>query len=177
MEDSQLLKKIAKGDSKSFSVLLEKHKSKVFGTCYYLMGDKALAEDLSQETWIRVVKSAEDYQPTAPVIAWILRIARNACYNELRTRNRWSELSPEEENQVIHDQLTVEEILGNEEDESRLKEAIVKLPPQQKMALLMVVQEEKSHAEVALELKCSVGAVKVLLFRARENLKKRMEES
>ena len=111
------------------------------------------------------------------MIAWILRIARNACYNELRTRNRWSELSPEEENQVIHDQLTVEEILGNEEDESRLKEAIVKLPPQQKMALLMVVQEEKSHAEVALELKCSVGAVKVLLFRARENLKKRMEES
>jgi RNA polymerase sigma-70 factor (ECF subfamily) len=177
MDDAELLKKIAKGDSKCFSILLEKYKSKVFGTCYYLMGEKSLAEDLAQETWIRVVNSANEYQPIAPVIAWILRIARNACYNELRTRNRWSELSPEEENQVVNEQLSAEEVLSGIEDESRLKKAMIELPPQQKMALLMVVQEEKSHAEVAKELGCSTGAVKVLLFRARENLKKRMEES
>ncbi len=177
MEDSELLKKIAKGDSKSFAALFEKYKSKVYGTCYYLVSDKALAEDLSQETWIRVVKSAQDYQPIAPVISWILRIARNACYNELRSRNRWVDLDGEEEQQVPHDQLSVEEILGNFEDESRLKEAIIKLPPQQKMALMLVIQEEKSHSEVAQEMSCSVGAIKVLLFRARESLRRRLEES
>ena len=177
MEDSQLLTKIAKGDSKAFSSLLEKYKSKVFGTCYFLMGDKALAEDLSQETWIRVAKSAADYRPIAPVVAWILRIARNACFNELRTRNRWKELSPEDEKQIVDEHSSIEDMMGQSEKETKLQEAILELPPQQKMALMMVVQEEKSHAEIAKELSCSVGAVKVLLFRARENLKKRLEES
>ena len=177
MDDSQLLKQISKGDSKAFSSLLEKYKSKVFGTCYFLMGDKALAEDLSQETWIRVAKSAGDYTPVAPAIAWILRIARNACYNELRTRNRWSELSPEDEKQIVDDHGSVEDVMGQTEKETKLQDAILELPPQQKMALMMVVQEEKSHSEIAQELQCSIGAVKVLLFRARENLKKRLEES
>lgn len=177
MEDSELLKKIGKGDSKAFSSLLEKYKSKVYGTCYYLMKEKALAEDLSQETWIRVVKSANEYRPLAPVLSWILRIARNACYNELRTRNRWSELSPEEENQIVDNKETIEDLIGQIENETKMQKAILELSAQQKIALMMIIQEEKSHSEIAQELNCSVGAVKVLLFRARESLKKRLEES
>lgn len=177
MEDSELLKRISKGESKAFSILLDRYKSQVFGVCFFLMKEQALAEDLSQETWIKVVKACDDYQPVAPVSAWIKRIARNACLNELRTRNRWTELSIEDESRIMDEQLGIDELIEKVEDDAKLKTALLDLPPQQKLALMLVIEEEKSHAEIALELNCSVGAVKVLLFRARENLKKRWEES
>lgn len=176
-QEHQLLLRIAKGDSRAFSSLLAIYKSKVYGTCFYLMGDRALAEDLSQETWIRVVQNAESYRPIASVSSWILRIARNACLNELRTRHRWAELSVEDEGRLEDGAESVEEVLQRFEKEEKFQKALLELTAQQKMALLMVVQEEKSHSEVAQELQCSVGAVKVLLFRARETLKKHLEES
>lgn len=176
-QEHQLLLRIAKGDSKAFSSLLSLYKSKVFGTCFYLMGDRALAEDLSQETWIRVVQNAESYRPVASVSSWILRIARNACLNELRTRNRWTELKPEDEGQLEDATESVETLLQQFEKEEKFQKALLELTAQQKVALMLVVQEEKSHSEVAQELQCSVGAIKVLLFRARETLKKHLEES
>lgn len=177
MNDFELIKKVADGDSKAFASLLSRYKAQVYGTCYYLMGEKSLAEDLSQETWIRVVKAASDYQPTAPLLAWILRIARNACLNELRDRKRWTELTQESEEKIQDEAISVLDLMEEAEDEGKLKRAIMELSTQQKLALMMVVQEEKSHSEIAQELQCSVGAVKVLLFRARESLKKKMEES
>lgn len=177
MNDHELIQKVAKGDSGAFTNLLGRYKGQVYGTCYYILGDKSLAEDLSQETWIRVVKAASEYQPSAPLLAWILRIARNACFNELRHRKRWTELTQENAEKIPDEAISITDLLEDAENESKLKKAILELSPQQKLALMMVVQEEKSHAEIAQEIGCSVGAVKVLLFRARESLRKKMEET
>jgi RNA polymerase sigma-70 factor (ECF subfamily) len=172
LSDYELIKRIAQGDSKGFSKLLGLYQRKVFGVCYHLMNDAAVAEDLAQETWIRVVQNAGSYSPIASVPAWICRIARNLCLNELKRRQRWQELEPEDEAQVVDEQESIEDVMVHIQNNKKLESAMSQLPANQKMVLMIYLSEDKSHAEVAQEMAMSVGAVKVLLFRARENLKK-----
>ena len=63
-QDKQILIKIAKGDSKSFSILFEKYQNLVYGYSMKMLKDKQKAEDVTQEAWLRVVRNAEKYQPT-----------------------------------------------------------------------------------------------------------------
>lgn len=177
VEDQEMIKKIANGSEAAFTSLLLRYKKRVYGTCFYLMGDQALAEDMSQETWIRVVKGAPRYRPLAPVISWILRISRNLCLNELRTRNRWESFEESEAQNLPDEAANMEGLLTDLQNQNLLQTAMLKLPASQRAALMMVTQEDKSHAEIALELDCSVGAVKVLLHRARKSLQKELEGS
>jgi len=177
LQDQDLIKQIAKGSEVAFTSLLRRYKKRVYGTCFFLMGDKALAEDMSQETWIRVVKGAPDYRPLASVITWILRISRNLCLNELRTRNRWESFEESEANSLPDETANGEGLLSELQNQKLLQAAILKLPVSQRAALMMVTQEDKSHAQIAQELDCSVGAVKVLLHRARKALQKELEGS
>ncbi|MBY0385042.1 sigma-70 family RNA polymerase sigma factor [bacterium] len=173
--DHELILKIAQGDSKAFSSLLLRHQKKIFGLCYYLMNDAALAEDVAQETWIRVVQYAPKYSPIASVSAWMSRIARNLCINELKKRNRWSDLEPDDEAQIKDEHESVESMMEQIQQQQKLDFAMSLLPAQQKMALMIYLVEDKSHSEIAQEMDMSVGAVKVLLFRARQQLKKTLE--
>ena len=175
--DHELILLIAKGDSKAFSNLLQRHKKRVYGICYYLLNDSALAEDMAQDTWMKVVQYAPRYSPIASVLAWISQIARNLCLNELKRRKRWFELAPEEEAQVIDEKESVEEVMESVQKKAKVDQAMALLPANQKLALMIYLTEDKSHSEIAQEMGSSVGAVKVLLFRARETLKKCLEES
>lgn len=177
LTDHQLIQLIAKGDSKAFSNLLQRHKKRVYGLCYYLMNDAGLAEDMAQDTWIKIVQNAPRYSPIASVVSWISQIARNQCINELKRRQRWFELAPEEEAQVIDEKESVEDVMESVQKKAKVDQAMALLPANQKLALMIYLSENKSHSEIAQEMGSSVGAVKVLLFRARETLKKCLEET
>lgn len=173
-EQSQVqdLQGIARGDKASFGRLFQLHQQRVYSYLVRLLGDRALADDIAQETWLRVVQGAAEFRPLAPVRAWIFRIARNLAFNELRQRRKWSELEAQEEAQLPDLSEPLEELVKKEADMIRLREAIEKLPDQQRIILVMSLAEDLSQAEMAKELETSVGAVKLLLFRARENLRK-----
>jgi RNA polymerase sigma-70 factor (ECF subfamily) len=176
MDDYELLQKISRGDAKAFETLLKKHQRAVYGMSLRLLGSSQLAEENAQETWIRVVNAAATYQPQAAALSWILKIAKNLALNVLDKRGWEEELSPEKEDRLENEESDLELNFEQGETLQKLKNAVAKLPDRQRVALVLWMEEEKSYAELAQELKINVNAVKVLLFRAKENVQKWMQE-
>ena len=173
-EDWQILISISKGDSKCFELLLNKYQNLVYGYAMKMLKNKSKAEDVTQETWLRVVKNASQYKPTGSVKSWIMSITRNLVIDEYRASLKWVELADEQWNAIEDPQEDLEKLFSGQERTDQLKVAFEQLPENQKVILSMVLIEELSQSEVSVKLNISVGAVKAVLFRARENLKKAM---
>jgi RNA polymerase sigma factor (sigma-70 family) len=163
------MQKVARGEQESFHALYQQHKGKVFGICLKMMGKGRGAEDMAQEVWMKIIKNATQYRPIASLNAWISQVTRNACLNELRVRH--PEEFAEDLDAVADVSLDADQVYSQLTDHAVLEEAFKTLPSQQRAVLLMFVYEELSHAQIASELKISVGAVKQLLFRGKENLR------
>src|SRR6202046_4637780 len=82
--DAQLMLRVRDGDEQSFGVLLEKHRNPVIHFVYRMVQDRAVAEELSQEVFLRVYRSRETYEPTARFTTWLFRIATHLALNWIR---------------------------------------------------------------------------------------------
>jgi len=174
--DEELIQKTAHGDSKGFEALLGRYQKSVFGLCQRLLRSDMLAEEMAQETWIRVVRAAPQFEARGSAKSWILTIAKNQCLNLIEKRG-WEESLPEGgEEQIVDPSENLEILLSQKNEKQRLLQAIDQLPDRQRAALVLWMQEEKSYEELAVDLKTHVGALKVLLFRAKENLAKYLKE-
>ena len=87
--------RIRDGDMEAFRLLVETHQSRVINTVSKILGSDAEAEDLAQQVFIRVWRSASRYQPTAKFTTWLFRITRNLVFNEIRRRKHFAEPSAE----------------------------------------------------------------------------------
>lgn len=174
-DDLQILKKIAEKDTASFGLLMNKYQSLIYGFCVKMVKDRHRAEDLTQETWIKVAVNAANFRPVGSVRSWILSIARNLVIDEFRANKKWVALSDEDWGAIEDHQPSVETLFYDQQNNEVFQKAFIDLPENQKVVLTMVLVEELSQAEVAGKLGTSVGAIKALLFRARENLKKNIE--
>ena len=88
---------LAKGDEAAFRVLFARHGSLVFGYCMrILQGDRSVAEDICQNVWIKIIRSAPDYQGQGNFRAWLLTITRNASYEYFRKERRWVDQEEDE---------------------------------------------------------------------------------
>src|SRR3954469_25782356 len=87
-EDVRLMQLISGGDMAAFEQLVERHQSLVIGTVGRMLGNNAEVEDVAQQVFVRVWKSAKRYQPRAKFTTWLLKITRNLVFNELRRRKR-----------------------------------------------------------------------------------------
>ncbi len=174
--DEELMRKLGLGSSAAFDELFKRHGGRVLGYCARIVGDKALGEDIAQEVWIRVAKAAPDYRPSpgASLRSWLLTISRNLALNDLRKRKRlvdWPEEGDAKaEASLDLERESVEQILIRETDRARVAKAIDGLEDAKRTALMLWMNEEMSHEEIAKELGSSAAAVKSLLFRARRDL-------
>lgn len=174
--DEELIQRIAQGDSKAFESLLGRYQKNVFGLCRKLMRSDMLAEEIAQETWMRVVCASSQFETNGSVKSWILTIAKNLCLNALEKRG-WEEALPEGAEEQIQDPgEELEAWLSSQQEKRKLTRALDHLPDRQRAALILWMQEEKTYEELAREMKTNVGAMKVLLFRAKENLAKIFQE-
>ncbi|MCC2677679.1 MAG: polymerase family sigma subunit [Pseudobdellovibrio sp.] len=174
-DDLQLLKKIAGKDPEAFSTLMARYQGLVYGYSIKMLKDRVRAEDLVQEAWIKVVVNAGSFKPVGSVRSWILSILRNLIIDEFRANKKWVELSEEDWGAIEDPQSGIENLFSEQQKSEQLQKAFMELPENQKLVLSMILVEELSQAEVAAKIGTSVGAVKALLFRARENLKKNIE--
>jgi RNA polymerase sigma factor (sigma-70 family) len=174
--DQELIKEIAKGSEKAFREIFERHKARVYGVCFYMLANRGIAEDISQETWLSLVEKAGDYQSTGSALGWILTVARNKCLNELRSRKKWQDIDSEVFENIADPTADLDSLFENVRQEQVLQKAILELSDNQRVILIMFVQEEKSISEIAQAIGSNVGAVKVQLHRARETLKQIVED-
>jgi RNA polymerase sigma-70 factor, ECF subfamily len=180
-EDVRLMHLVAGGDTTAFEQLIERHQTLIAGTVARMLGSNSDVEDIAQQVFIRVWKSAGRYVARAKFTTWLLKITRNLVFNEMRRAKRHPHLPVQME--VEADQIplkdeataTPDATLLQAELEQAIEKAIALLPETQRMALILRRYEELSYEEIADVLDLSVPAVKSLLFRARTELRERLK--
>jgi len=181
-QDLYWMERVAKGDVEAFQALIETHQSRVVGAVAKMLGDEMDAEDIAQQVFIRVWKSAGRYQPTAKFTTWLFKITRNLVFNELRRRKRHpaTPLQTEEEEHffqpVDNGGMPPDESLLDLELNDAIQLAIDALPETQRMAIVLRRYEEMPYEEIGHVLGLSVPAVKSVLFRARAELRERLRK-
>ena len=180
-EDVRLMRQVSAGDMAAFERLVERHQTLVAGTVGRMLGSNADVEDVAQQVFVRVWKSAKRYEPRAKFTTWLLKITRNLVFNEMRRRKRHA-LTPlqseaEGEEMQLKDEhgITPDASLLEGELQRTIEAAIAELPESQRMAVVLRRYEELSYDEIASVLEQSVPAVKSLLFRARTELRERLK--
>jgi RNA polymerase sigma-70 factor (ECF subfamily) len=179
--DESLMLLIAAGDSEAFRQFVERHQHLVIGLITRMIGSND-AEDLAQQVFLNVWKSAPRWRPDAKVTTWLLTIAKRLVFNEVRRRGR-ARLIPQSEN-VDNDQNEREypdatpgpdrQVLEQELHRA-IELAMALLPEKERLALVLRQYQGMPYEEIAGVLGVSLSAVKSLLFRARESMKVRLK--
>ena len=180
-EDVRLMRLIGAGDTAALEELIERHQALVAGTIGRMLGGNSDVEDVAQQVFIRVWKSAGRYVPKAKFTTWLLKITRNLVFNELRRTKRHVHVpiqpDPQSDEIRLGDQVTQtpDASLLETELQGKIEEAIQSLPESQRMALILRRYQDLSYEEIARILELSVPAVKSILFRARTELRERLK--
>jgi RNA polymerase sigma factor (sigma-70 family) len=181
-EDVRLMRLVSAGDTAAFEALIERHQALVAGTVARMLGGNSDVEDIAQQVFIRVWKSAGRYVPRAKFTTWLLKITRNLVFNELRRSKRQAHVSlqadPHTEEIPVKDEAghAPDAVLLERELQRAIEEAILSLPESQRMALVLRRYEELSYEQIGEILSLSVPAVKSVLFRARTELRSRLSK-
>jgi len=180
MEKSEfnLIRAIGNGDQEAFKCLTERYQKPLLNFIYRYVGDRHMAEDLTQEVFLRIYQAAPKFEPRAKVSTWIFKIAVNLCINELKRNERGSKLV-----QDLHKAAdsradsTPPTTIENREMQQRIMEALNKLPESQRMAILLKLFQGMSYKEIASVMGASVSSIESLIFRARTRLKQLLQTS
>ena len=183
--DAALMLKVQEGDGAAFEALVDRYKQPVVNLAARIIGDPTEAEDVAQNVFLQAYKAAGRYKATAKFSTWLFTITRNLSLNELRRRARhpadsmdappeWDRESPSRQFEDRSAPLASEEVLRAELTE-KIEEVLAELPVNQRTALVLLKEKGLSYEEIAGILGCSVSAVKSLIHRGRETIKKRIK--
>jgi RNA polymerase sigma-70 factor (ECF subfamily) len=180
-QDVRWMRLVARGDVDAFRSLIEVHQARVVGTVARMLGDDVDSEDIAQQVFIRVWRSAARYTPTAKFTTWLFKITRNLVFNELRRRKRHpvTPLQQEEQDHFFQPAdaggMPPDASLLDSELNDAVQLAIDALPETQRLAIILRRYEEMPYEEIGQVLGLSVPAVKSVLFRARAELRERLK--
>jgi RNA polymerase sigma-70 factor, ECF subfamily len=182
--DLRLMLRIRNGDETAFQELVEIHQHRVVGTCARMLGDDVEAEDVAQQVFIRIWKSAARWEPSAKFTTWLYTILRNLVFNECRRRARHPARSldaaqddGEQPQQFEDSNVKAPNVLLLEvEMQEAVARAIEELPETQRMAVILRRYQDVSYEEIAEVLELTVPAVKSVLFRARTELREKLRK-
>lgn len=169
------------GDVAAFEELISVYQKKIYNLTFRMLGNLNDADDLTQETFIRVFKSISNFKGESTFSTWIYRIATNVCLDELRKRKNKKAISLDEEikvddgeikRQIESDTPLPDEIAEKEELRLFVKNAIESLPEEQRLIISLRDIQGLSYDEIAQVLECPSGTVKSRINRARQALKK-----
>jgi len=184
--DVAVMLRLQAGDQDAFQELFQKFSPRVLQYTRRLVGSEARAEEVTQDVFVQVFRFRQRYRPESRFSTWLYTIATNLCLNEIRRPERrlrvdlWKERDDEErrEGPQLADPaaITPEEGAAGRELARQLEAAVGDLPPKQRAALLLSRVDGLAYRDVAEALGCTEGAVKALLFRATQSLKKTLRE-
>ena len=189
MDDLEIIKRVKKGDKESFREIINRYKKVVYNHSRSFLRDEQEAEDAAQEVFISIYNNIKSFRGDSKLSTWIYRITVNTCKNRLkqmkRLKSRISEDAFENEDGEIEQRIVnIKEKEEKEPDNlfasESLRSAILKrvdeLTEEQKNVIMLRDVDGLSYDEVGHVMKLSVSAVKSKLFRARENLREKLEK-
>lgn len=169
VSDGILVEQVGCGDRRAAAELVRRHSPRMLGLAFRMLNDRAEAEDVTQEVFLRVWKIAPDWQPgQAKFSTWMYRVAVNLCLDRLR-KPKMADLdsAPEYSDQSA----TPEQSMEAQERAGQVRRALAELPERQRAAVTLCYFQDLSNIEAAQALDVSVDALESLLSRGRRGLK------
>ena len=189
LSDEELMISCSRGNPRAFAIIMRRYEARLTRYINGFVRNNDLAQDITQETFLRAYRSRKTYIPKASFAAWIYRIATNLCHDEFRRRRASPTVSlntsftvqitekGDEETFELHELLTDDSVsppdieIEKEEQRARLRTAIESLSEKHRTVILMHVYKGIEYAEIAKKLGCSVGTIKSRMHYAIKSLK------
>jgi RNA polymerase sigma-70 factor (ECF subfamily) len=183
----QLMLRAKDGDDAAFAQLVSAYQDRLVNIFFHLVQNQEVAEDLTQEVFLRIYRARRGYVPTARFSTWLFRIANNLASNSRRDRGRRKEITlagsesgplgprPQEQLAIEKSAFMPARQLDKREMQAIVKKALESLNDRQRVAVLLHKYEDMSYEDIGEAMEMSTAAVKSLLSRARENLRTVLE--
>lgn len=184
---TELMLRVRDGDASAFEQLVAMWQDRLITLFIHFTGDHAIAEDLTQEVFLRIYRARINYKPTAKFTTWVHTIAHNAARDlqqrAYRRRERGVPANASMSSSAIGlEQIAIaasgilpSRIADRTELQSTVQQALLTLNERQRMAILLAKFEHSSYEEIATAMGITVPAVKSLLFRARDQLREALQ--
>jgi RNA polymerase sigma-70 factor, ECF subfamily len=166
-------------DGEALGEIYRRYVRRVFGLCRYMLDSRESAEDVTSEVFLKLQRSIDTYDGSIPFPRWLLRVAGNQCIDALRRQRRGRRVIVE-----VEDRATIVEApsaqpspLGavmSEEERAEVRDAIARLPDNYRLPLTLRYYSELSYDEIAQQLDLERNYVAALIFRAKQELRRKL---
>ncbi len=172
-DDSRLARKVQKGDRRAFEILLSRYERQIFSFIYRFFQDRALCEDLTQETFLRAYRFIGSFRPKEKLSTWLFSIARNLCIDELRRLQKGATVAIDA---VDPEALVADGAVGlnpmaaamAQQEGEILRRALEKLPEKYRTCMILFYFNEMSYEDISRVMNISLSNTKILLFRGKK---------
>ena len=183
LEDAQVVRQVLRGRQEAFSLLVERYQKPIFNFIYRFYGNYELAQELTQETFLRCYQFLKSYDPERKFSTWLYTVAKNLCIDELKKQRTAREVPLDDVLPAI-DARDVEGAVDrnaqlqciSREENFKLLEALQELPPAARTVLLLHYFQGLSYQEIGETLGLPVSTVKIRIFRAKKILLEKWHE-
>ncbi|KLN59983.1 hypothetical protein WH96_14850 [Kiloniella spongiae] len=180
LEDAILMAQVAQGDDNACRLLVQRHLNQLVGLAMRMTGNRSEAEDIAQESFVRLWKQSHDWQAKAKISTWLYRVAHNLAIDAIRQKER-QKVSVNDQTEISENttstQRNQDHMLHQQDITRQVEAAISHLPERQRAAITLVHHRDMSNKEAAHVMDISVDALESLLARGRRSLKKALVES
>jgi RNA polymerase sigma-70 factor (ECF subfamily) len=161
---------VRQGEVGKMGSLFERHHTRIYDFCHRMTGSQAVSEDLVQEAFMRALKYRESFRGDSDFLPWLYRLARNVCYDHFSKSRQMPLADTEPPERASFEPSAAEEAMLNEQI-CLLRRALLRLPVDRREVLVLSRFEFRSYKEIAELMDTSVGAVKVKVHRAMNQLR------
>ena len=172
--DRDLIQRARRGDAEAFGELVIRYQTSVFNICYRILHERAEAEDMTQETFLRARERLHLFDEERAFAPWLRRVAANVCLNHLELQKR---NAPLDEERDADESTRPEGQVEVRERNEQIRNALASLPAHYRVVIELRHYQELSYDEIAAELHIPLSDVKSHLFRARKLLAEKLHAS
>lgn len=180
--DALLLKNYMAGDENALAILIKRHQSKIYGFIYSKIADRDIADDVFQDTFVKVIKTlkSQSYNEEGKFLPWVMRIAHNLIVDHFRKGKKMPMLRETEEFSIFtilkDNSPTIEGKLITEQIEGDLVKIIEELPDDQKEVLMMRIYQDLSFKEISdltgVSINTALGRMRYAILNMRKVIEK-----
>ena len=175
--DEELAQALKQGEEPAFDELVKRHQGRIYAVAYRLTSNREDALDVAQEALLKAYRKIDSWEPTGGFLSWLMRLTSNQAIDHLRRRKRHRHQSLDETHGAAERAVASEKVAMDvarqaqaQEIESRVQAALSVLSPAQRTVFVLRHYEGLALADIAPVLGCTVGSVKVHLFRALKKM-------
>jgi RNA polymerase sigma-70 factor (ECF subfamily) len=174
MTDDALMEAVRNGDDAAFGTIVDRYKDSLVNYLTHLVRSREHAEEIAQDAFVRLYRSAANYRERDKLGPYLFRIATNLTVSEIRRQRRWNLLLPRLHASMSHSSAPPDANVLSDEIQRQVSAALEKLPLKYRAPLVLFEIEEWSYDEIAAALAVRTGTVKSRISRARELLRRQL---